>query len=67
MNRKGAIPLPITIGLIVISLVLATGSFYFYQKEHAKNAQLQDQIDELSARQRITEGKLDETKKLAAS
>lgn len=65
MNRKDAVPLVILIGLVIIFLALTIGSFYFYQQEHAKNIQLQDQMDELSARQRITEGKLDETKKLA--
>lgn len=65
MNRKGSISLPILIGLIIIVLALASGLFYFYQQEHAKNIQLQEQIEELNVRQRITEAKLGETKKLA--
>ncbi|MCX5668838.1 MAG: hypothetical protein NTX89_01775 [Candidatus Omnitrophica bacterium] len=40
------------------------GVSYFYQQEHEKNIQLQIQIDELNTRQRITEDKLSETKKL---
>jgi len=66
MNQKGGISLPILIGLVVISLVLATGAFYLYQQEHTKNIQLQDQIDELNTKQRFTEAKLGETKQLVA-
>jgi len=65
MNRKAAVILPVLIGLVIISLALAAGAFYFYQKEHAKNIQLQTQITELTARQRITEDKLEESKKQA--
>lgn len=65
MNRKATVILPVLIGLVIISLALATGAFYFYQKEHAKNIQLQTQITELTTRQRVTEGKLEESKKQA--
>lgn len=65
MNRKGGISFPILIGIIIVALVLASGSVYFYQQEHAKNIQLQGQLEELNARQRVTEGLLDESKKLA--
>ena len=66
MNRKGGISLLILTSLVIVSLAVAAGLFYFYQQEHTKNIQLQTQIDELTARQRITEGKLDEAKKIAA-
>lgn len=66
MYRKGTIVLPILIALIIILLSLIGVSFYLYQKEHTQNIQFQDQIVELSQRQRITEGKLEETKKLAS-
>lgn len=65
MNRKGTAMVLILVGLIIISLGFAAGAFYFYQNEHAKNIQLQEQIEELNTRQRITEGKLEESKKLA--
>ncbi len=65
MNRKGAVSVIILIGLIIISLGLAAAASYFYQKEHAKTIQLQEQLDELNARQRITEDKLGESKKMA--
>ncbi len=66
MKHKGAILLPVLIILIIISLALAAGGFYSYQNEHAKTIQLQAQIDELNTRQRITEGKLEESRKKAA-
>ncbi|MDP2044139.1 MAG: hypothetical protein Q8K15_03100 [Candidatus Omnitrophota bacterium] len=65
MNRKATVSVIILIGLVIISLGLAAGASYFYQKEHAKSIQLQEQIDELNARQRVTEDKLEESKKLA--
>ncbi len=65
MNRKGTVSVIILIGLIIISLGLAASASYFYQKEHAKTIQLQEQIDELNTRQRVTEDKLGESKKMA--
>lgn len=65
MNRKGTVSVMILIALIIISLGLAAGASYFYQKEHAKTIQLQEQVDELNTRQRVTEDKLEESKKLA--
>jgi len=66
MNRKGAVLLPILIVLFIISLALGAGAFYLYQKEHAQNTQLQGRIADLETRQRLVEGKLDESKKIAA-
>ncbi|MDD5477118.1 MAG: hypothetical protein PHG87_02790 [Candidatus Omnitrophica bacterium] len=66
MYRKGTIILPILIVLIIIASAFAAVSFYLYQKEHAQNIQLQDQITELNNRQRITEDKLGESKKQAS-
>lgn len=66
MNRKGAILLPILVVLIIISLAIVGGLVYFYQKEHAQNIQLQEQIIELEKRQKITEDRLSESKKTAA-
>jgi chromosome segregation ATPase len=66
MYRKGTILLPVLIVLIIISLALAGGLFYLYQKEHAQNIILQDKIVELGNRQRITESQLEDSKKSAA-
>ncbi|MDD5252274.1 MAG: hypothetical protein WC416_00345 [Candidatus Omnitrophota bacterium] len=63
MNRRGAIPKFVLIGLIIVSLVLIGGLSYLFQNEHAKCLKLQAQVDELTAREKITEGKLEESKK----
>jgi hypothetical protein len=66
MDRKSAVLLPILVVLFIISLALAAGAFYLYQKEQAQNAQLQEKIADLENRQRLTEGKLEDSKKLAS-
>ena len=65
MNSKGKILLPVLIVLAVISLFLAAGAFYLYQKEYAQNVKLQGQITELENRQRLTVNQLEEAKKKA--
>ncbi len=66
MKRKGSIILPVLIIIIVISLAAVAGLVYIYQTEHSENLKLKDQIVELETRQKITESKLEETKKSAA-
>lgn len=66
MYRKGTIILPVLIVLSSISLLLAGGLFYLYQKEHAQNIQLQEQLADLGQRQKLTEGKLEDAKKTAS-
>ncbi len=66
MFRKGTILLPVLIVLVIISLALAAGVFYLYQKEYAQNIKLQGQIVELENRQRLTSSQLEESKKTAA-
>ncbi|MBU0547496.1 MAG: hypothetical protein KJ710_06100 [Candidatus Omnitrophica bacterium] len=63
MNRKGAILKFALIGIIFISVVLIGGVAYLYQIEITKNKKLQAQVDELTARERVTEGKLEDSKK----
>lgn len=64
MNRKAAIPVVLLIVLIIFAIVVAGTGFYLFQQEHTKNLALQEQMDELSTRQRITEAKLEESKKV---
>ncbi|TRZ96377.1 hypothetical protein D4R78_00075 [bacterium] len=54
----------ILIILLVASLSLAVGVSYLLKKERAINLSLQNNLEELKTRQRITEGKLEESKKL---
>ena len=65
MYRQGKIILPVLIVLIIISLALAAGIFYLYQKEYAQNVKLQEQIVDLENRQRLTVSQLEESKKVA--
>lgn len=66
MYPKGKIILPALIVLIVIALSFGGASFYLYQKEHAKNIQLQEQISQLGDRQQATEKRLEDAKKTAS-
>lgn len=66
MYPKGKIILPALIVLIVIALSFGGSSFYLYQKEHAKNIQLQEQISQLGDRQQATEKRLEDAKKTAS-
>ncbi|MCX5703030.1 MAG: hypothetical protein NT066_00805 [Candidatus Omnitrophica bacterium] len=64
MTKGASAVLVILIVLILIFLSLAGGGFYLLQKERAKTVELQAQIEEVNTKQRITETKLEESKKL---
>lgn len=49
--------------LLVISLAIAGGGFYLYQREHVRNVDLQAKLDDLTAKQKLTQAKLLETEK----
>ncbi|MDD3345204.1 MAG: hypothetical protein PHO34_02035 [Candidatus Omnitrophica bacterium] len=63
MNRKGTVMKFVLIGIIVVSLGLVGLFAYLYQSDHAKCLRLQAQVDELTAREQITQGKLDASQK----
>lgn len=64
MLEKAKSPVIILVVLLLVSLVFAGGSFFLFQKEHAKNLSLTEELDEIKTRLKITEAKLDESKKL---
>jgi hypothetical protein len=66
MNRKGNTPIILLIVLILIFLALASGGFYLFQKERVHNLELQDSMEEIKTKQRITEAKLKESEKQVA-
>jgi len=66
MNRRGSVPVIILVILLLIALALSGGGFYLYQKEHAKNLALEEQLEEVKTRQRLAEEKLSESKKAIA-
>lgn len=63
MNRRGSTPVIVLVVLILISLSFAGGAFYLLQQEKQKSTDLEEKLDEISTKQRITESKLDEAKK----
>ena len=66
MANKVNAPVIILIVLILISFTLAAGGIYLFQKERARAMDLQVQLEELSAKQMITETKLRETERSAS-
>ena len=62
MSEKAKVPVIILIILIIAALSLAGGAFFLFQQEHAKNQALQEELEELKTRQKITESKLEESK-----
>jgi len=63
MSDKIKSPILLLIVLIVVSLSLAGGVFYMLQKERAKSVSLQEELDDVKMKQKVTEAKLDESKK----
>lgn len=63
MNRRANTPVIILVVLMIISLSVAGGAFYLLQQEKQKSVDLEEKLDEINTKQRITESKLDEAKK----
>ncbi|MDI6606111.1 MAG: hypothetical protein QME65_03090 [Candidatus Omnitrophota bacterium] len=63
---KASKPIIILTLLIIVSLSLAGSGFYFFAKEQVKNSNLQTELESVKAKQRVTESKLDESKKSIA-
>lgn len=63
MAEKIKSPVLILVVLILISLGLSGGIFYFLQKERARSASLQGELEDLKVVQKATEAKLEESKK----
>lgn len=66
MDRKGGILKIVISGLAIVSLVVIGGLSYLFQNERIKSGKLQLQVDELTARERIIEDKLEASKKNVA-
>jgi Skp family chaperone for outer membrane proteins len=58
MTNRGRVALVILTILILISLSLAGAVFYLLQKEHAQKIALQEELEEVKAKQSITETEL---------
>ena len=64
MNKRASTQIIALVVLIVISLAFAGTGFYLLQQERQKSLGLEEKLDEISTKQRITESRLDESKKL---
>jgi predicted nucleic acid-binding Zn-ribbon protein len=64
MLGKEKLPVVLLIVIIVLSLAMAGGVFYFLQQERAKNLALQDDLQEIKTKQKITETKLQDAQKV---
>jgi len=64
MSDKVKSPIAIFVVLILVSLSLAGTGFYLLQQEKVKSMSLQQQLDDLTIKQKITETKLEEYKKM---
>jgi len=61
MTREGNLTIVLLIVLIAIALSFAGGGFYLYQKERTRNTALQEELDDIKTRQKISEKKLEES------
>ena len=63
MEKRASAPTIILIALIVAALALAGGGFFMFKQEEKKNIELQDKLEEINTKQRITETKLKESER----
>ena len=66
MQKASAPVVIIIILLILISLSVAGGGFYLIQKEKTKGVELEQKLEQINTKQRITEAKLRDSEKLIA-
>jgi chromosome segregation ATPase len=65
MNPK--VKIVLVVAVILALLTLSASGFYLYQKESVKNAELEDKLDELSTKVKITQAKFLESQKVMAT
>lgn len=63
MGKRASVPIIILSVLIALSLVVAGGLYYMFGQEQKKGLELQEKLEEISTKQRITENKLKESEK----
>lgn len=64
MTQKANAPIFVLIVLIIVSLSLAGGGFYLFQRERVKVIGLEEKLEEVTSQKRITEARLEESKKV---
>ncbi|MCU0666780.1 MAG: hypothetical protein MUF05_06790 [Candidatus Omnitrophica bacterium] len=63
MNKKGKVAIIILTLLIIISLALSGGLYYLLNQEKLAKAQIQQQLEDVRAEQKLTKMKLEDSKK----
>lgn len=63
MDDKAKSPISLLVALLLLFLSLTSSAFYLLKKEHAKTQDLQEKLEDLNTRQRISEAKLQESGK----
>ncbi|MFA5095720.1 MAG: hypothetical protein WC478_00060 [Candidatus Omnitrophota bacterium] len=53
----------ILVVIILVALGIAGGGFYLYQQEHVRNVDLQAKLEDLTAKQKVTQEKLEEAER----
>ncbi|MFA5115111.1 MAG: hypothetical protein WC469_03480 [Candidatus Omnitrophota bacterium] len=66
MTENAKSPVLILVVLVFFTLALAGGAYYLLQKERAKSQSLQAELEDLRGKYRVTEAKLEESKKYAS-
>lgn len=67
MGKRASSSTILLIALTLIFLSAAAAGFYLYQKEHTKNIELEERIEELNIKQKITEAKFLEAQKVIST
>jgi predicted RNase H-like nuclease (RuvC/YqgF family) len=67
MTDKGRPTVVILLGILVLfSLSLTTAGFYLLQKERGRNLSLQEELEDIKAKQRVAEARAEDLKKMVS-
>jgi len=67
MSEKGKSAVIILVVLLVLSLSAAGGAYFLFYQEHQRNLILHDDLDDIKTRQKISESRLEEAKRMLAA
>lgn len=66
MTKRGGVGTFVLIILVLISLAVGGGGVYLFQKEHAKSIELEEKLDDITAKQKASEMNLANYKRKSA-
>ena len=67
MSEKGKSAVIILVVLLILSLSAAGGAYFLFHQEHKQNLVLQDDLEDIKTRQKISESRLEEAKRMLAA